>query len=335
MFWKKKIQFNSGAQIDDRCEQEKALDYRQSEVVASVGQVIWIKKDKYRTFPTRKQDGSGSCVIQSVEKERGIIAEQKYGEFVIFSANPGYQKRVTPEIPGSTIEDSINCTNAGSIPEELSPSQSLNDIKMMKAKVPAYADDAGKIFGAKRIFLDSYNDIEAIASTIENTGKGVGLTIRFGQGEWFGNYEVKTIFAVNWTMGHRVCVVDYTLNDKGEKCLVIEDSACEDGYPQRLVPESFLIQQGRSYWRPSYILNFKTYEEIGVVPDKPVFDGSIISAQKCFAYEGFFPANTDFIENWGPITRKACVAFQIKYNIVPALGNFGPITKAKLIELYM
>jgi len=331
MFWRKKIKFNNGALPDTRPDDKKALDYKQSELVASIGQVNWYNKSEYRTFPVRKQNGSGSCVMQSIEKERGIIAEQKYGDFVVFSANPGYKNRVYTNVSGSTLEDSINSTNAGSIPEVLSPSQSMNDAQMMSAEEPVYSKDVGKIFGAKRIFMD--NDIDTIASTIENTGKGVGITIRFGNGEWFNNKQVKELLTPDkWTMGHRVTAVDYTLNNDRVKCLVIEDSACEDGYPQRLVPESFLL--ARSYWTPSYIVNFKSYEEIGIVPDKPKFDGSIISAQKCFAYEGMFPANVDLIENWGPVTRKACVLFQLKYNIAPAVGNFGPITKAKLLELY-
>ena len=331
MFWRKKIKFNTGAHLDTRPQSAKDKDYVQSELVASIAPVVWVKKDKYRTFPKRMQDGSGSCVMQSLEKERGIIAEQKYGEFIIFSANPGYQLRANPNISGSTFDDLIKATNHGSIPEEYSPSQSMNDIAMMKSLQLPYFDDIAKVFGAKLITTEL--DIDTIASTIENTKKGIGLTVRFGNGEWFYNKKVKETLPPNlWINGHRVAAVDYTLDDDGIKCLVIEDSACEDGYPQRLVPESFLLN--RTYWKPSYILNFKTYAEIGVVPTKPKFDGSIVSAQKCFKFENLFPANVDEIENWGPVTRKACIEFQKRYNIVPALGNFGPLTKAKLLELY-
>ena len=70
------------------------------------------------------------------------------------------------------------------------------------------------------------------------------------------------------------------------------------------------------------------------IPERPKFDGSVVSAQKCFKWEGLFPANVPEIENWGPITRTACIAFQKRYGIEPDLGNFGPITQAKLKELY-
>lgn len=325
------LDFHSGALPDDVSEEEKAKRYDQSEVVATVGPVSWIKKKNYRSFPVRKQDGSGSCVMQSLEKERGIVAQNKYGEFVIFSANPSYQLRANPGTSGSNFDDLVKATNYGGILEVLSPSQSLTDIQMMAVPKGKYFDDMAKIFGAKRITMA--NDIDVIASTIENTGKGVGITIRFGKGEWFYNQEVKELLPPDqWIWGHRVCAVDYTLNEAGVKCLVIEDSACEDGFPQRLVPESFLLH--RSNWKPNYMMNFKTYAELDIIPEKPHFDGSIISAQKCFKYEGFFPANVSEIENWGPVTIKACVGFQQKYGIEPALGNLGPITRGKLLELY-
>jgi len=325
------LNFQSGALPDDVSEEEKAKRYDQKEVVATVGPISWIKKNNYRSFPVRKQNGSGSCVMQSLEKERGIIAQSKYDEFVCFSANPGYQLRTNPGISGSTFDDLVKATNYGGILESLSPSQSLTDVQMMSVPTKKYFNDMAKVFGAKRITMD--NDIDVIASTIENTGKGVGITIRFGKGEWFYNQKVKELLPPDqWIWGHRVCAVDYTLDEEGNKCLVIEDSACEDGFPQRLVSESFLLN--RSNWKPNYIMNFKSYVELDVVPEKPHFDGSIISAQKCFKYENFFPVNVPEIENWGPITRKACVEFQKKYGITPTLGNFGSITKAKLLELY-
>lgn len=331
MFWKKKIKFEGGVLPDLRSEEEKSLDYQQSEIVASVSQPVWTKKTTFKSYPKRMQNGSGSCVMQGVEKERGIIAKDKYGEFITFSACPGYQSRQNPAIAGSTYIDAVKSTNNGSIHETFLPSQSMTDKQMMEAKISEDYKDMAKVFGAKRVKIAK--NIDVIASTLDATGKGIGLTVMFGPGEWFGNYQVKELLpSGQWPWGHYVVIVDYTLNDKGEKCLVIEDSACEDGYSVRLVPESFF--NARTYWEPSYIVNFKTYTEIGETPEKPKFDGTIISAQKCFAYEGLFPVNVDFIEIWGPITRKACILFQQKYGIEPALGNLGPITREKLYQLY-
>lgn len=320
--------FTTGPHLDTRPQELKDLDYPQKELVAAIAPVVWVKKDRYKTYPVRKQNGSGSCVMMSMEKERGIIAEQKYGEFIVFSANPGYKNRANPAISGSTIEDLIRATQAPAVLENMSPSMSLNDLQMMATTWPKYTEDMGKVFAAKRIFMDL--DIDTIASTIENTGKGVGLTIRFGKGEWFYNKQVKRLRPESeWTMGHRCTAVDYTLNKDGVKCLVIEDSACEDGFPQRLVPEDFLME--RTYWKPNYIKNFKAYVEL---PDKPSFDGTIKNLQDILKYEGLFDASADSTGYFGPITKKALVEFQKKYGIVPAEGVFGPVTQAKLKALY-
>lgn len=329
MIFFKRQKFTTGAHLDSRTTDEKSLDYLQTELVATVAPVIWTKKTNYRSFPIRKQNGSGSCVMQSLEKERGIIAMQKYGEFLEFSANFGYQLRENTNFSGSTVNDLTKATQAGAILEKLSPSMSLNDLKMMKANRPAYFEDFAKPFGANRIFIAPW-DIDTIASTIENTGKGIGLTVRFGKGEWFGNKEVKELLPEkDWTLGHRVVAVDYTLNDKGEKCLVIEDSACEDGFPQRLVPESFLMK--RTYWSPNYILNFKQYIE---KPDRPSYSGTVVNLQNILKYEGFFPTNTDSTGYFGSITKKALIKFQTKYGLTPADGTLSENTQAKLKELY-
>ena len=112
---KDKYIFNTGALPDIAPQEQKDRRYRQSEIVASIAPVVWKKKDTLRKFPVRKQGKSGSCVIQSLEKERGIIAEQKYGEFIMFSANQGYQLRANTDISGSTYEDLIKATQYGAI----------------------------------------------------------------------------------------------------------------------------------------------------------------------------------------------------------------------------
>jgi hypothetical protein len=269
--------------------------------------------------------GVHNCWAQSTEKERGIMAQQKYGEFPVTSASFTYQKRANPAISGSTKADRINYANMGSVLDIIMPSQSMTDEQMNNAYRPAYADDMAKVLGTKNV--DLAIDIDTVASTIQATGKGVNVCFRFGSGEWFYNKEVK-LLGTDIPWGHSVVAVDYTLNDNNEKCLVIEDSACEDGFPQKLVPESFF--KARCFYA-GYLVNFKTYVEL---PEKPKFDGSIKSLQDVLKYEGLFPANQDSTGFFGPITKKGLIMFQIKYDISPALGNLGPITISKLNELY-
>lgn len=98
---------------------------------------------------------------------------------------------------------------------------------------------------------------------------------------------------------------------KGEKNSAWVNTAQNNGYLGAIDPMPF----------------FKKMEE-------PSFDGSIISLQKCLKAEGLFPDGVEFFENYGPITKKGVIAFQKRYGIWPAVGFFGPVTKARLRILY-
>lgn len=324
-FFKRKVNYQTGILPDLRSDEEKAKDYTLTEFVTAFAPVAWIKKTVLRCFKQRLQDGSGSCVEQGLEKERGIMAQQTFGEFQEFSAYP-YKFRANPSVSGSTKADRIKYANDGSAPEKLVPSMSMTDQQMQNIPVSQYIKEIAKITGCKTV--DVPIDIDAVASVIQTTGKGVGVWFRFGPGEWFNRYQVTLDPKSTLPWGHAVCAVDFTLNDAGEKCLVIEDSASEDGFHQRLVPESFF--KARCFVA-AYLMNFKTYEE---KPEKPHFDGSVVSAQDCLKYEDLFPVNVTSTGIIGPVTTKALKMFQIKYDIAPALGNLGPITVQKLYQLY-
>jgi peptidoglycan L-alanyl-D-glutamate endopeptidase CwlK len=74
----------------------------------------------------------------------------------------------------------------------------------------------------------------------------------------------------------------------------------------------------------------------GRVPKmKPRYTGTIVSAQECLQWLGFFPDNVAFVENFGPITQKAVREFQVSYKLHPTgVNNIGPATRMKLLELF-
>ena len=185
--WFKKYKPVNGVLPDTRTDEEKALDYKQEELVTAPAPVVWTKKTSYNTYPVRKQNGSGSCVAQSTEKARGINLQQKYGEFIFTSATPTYASRQYPENSGSTKVDYIKYVNMGSVPESIVPSQSLTDAQMA-TKPTQWQLDLAKVTGAKCV--DIPIDIDTVASTIQATGKGICVWFRFGPGEWFERKEV-------------------------------------------------------------------------------------------------------------------------------------------------
>lgn len=64
-------------------------------------------------------------------------------------------------------------------------------------------------------------------------------------------------------------------------------------------------------------------------------DPDVKALQDCLKYEGCFPREIESIQIFGPLTLEAVKRFQQKYQISPAVGYVGPITRAKLNELFI
>jgi hypothetical protein len=314
---------------DTQTNEQKARNYSFTEMVTAPFPATWIekKREDYRSFPIRDQDGSGQCVAMTLATEMGIIFKEKYGEWIDFSSSFPYQHRKYPEQSGCTSEDIYEIfPKIGNVFEDDMPSQNMNDKQAMEVKKKSYFDDLAKTWNIKRIALPI--DFELVASTIQATGKGVMVWFKFHPTEWT---NIPFVSDKAPTSGHSVTVVDYVLKD-GKKYLVIQDSwglkYADQGL--RLISEEYFYER---CYQCAYLVSFKTQNNETVF-EKPKFDGSIMSAQKCFKYEGLFPVNVNEVEIAGNITRTACIAFQKRYNIFPQLGNIGPLTKAKLFELY-
>ena len=314
---------------DTQTNEQKARNYSFNEVCSAPFPATWIEKlqDDWRHFPIRDQDGSGQCVCMTYATELGIIFNEKYGKFIDFSSSFPYQQRKYPSQSGCTSEDIYEIfPKIGNVFEKDMPSQKMNDSQAMLVQKEKWFDDIAKTWNIKRIALPI--DFELIASTIQATGKGIMVWFKFHPKEWLDIPELSDYAP---TSGHSVTVVDFTLF-KGKKYLVIQDSwglkYAMNGL--RLISEEYFYER---CYQAAYLMNFQTQNNETVF-ERPKFDGSIVSAQKCFKYEGLFPANINEVENWGNITRTACIAFQKRYSIEPALGNFGSLTKAKLTELY-
>ncbi len=316
-----------GAQ-DTQSIEQKSLNFSQTEFVCAPVPVVWVEKPKetWRKFTVRNQDGSGMCVVMTYATELGIISLQKYNKWLDFSSTFPYQQRKYSDISGCTSEDVYSIfPKLGNVFEKDMPSQFINDQEAMLVPRENYFSDIAKAFTISRIQLPI--DFETVASTVQQTGKGVMVWFKFSNGEW---KDIPQVLPVPTTSGHSVTVVDFTLY-QGKKYLIIQDSwglqSAMNGL--RLISEEYFNTR---CFLSSYLMSFQLSQSS--TPTRPTFDGSIISVQKCFKFEGLFPLNIPEVENWGNITRTACISFQKRYNISPALGVFGPITKEKLHQLF-
>lgn len=316
--------------IDNQTEEQKLRNYKFSEVCTAPGPVIWLEKTESqwkKVEHVRDQDGSGRCVAFTYAMELSIYFFMKYGVWIDFSTAFPYQQRTQPMISGCNSVDIYSVwPEIGNVFESFMPAEGLNDAQSMAVKRENYFADLAKVYKIKRIELPV--DFETVASTIQATGKGVMIWVRFHPEEWT---DRPTIGTKAPTSGHSITAIDYFLVN-GKKYILIVDSWGKNyaikGY--RLISEEYF--KARCFLA-SYLMNFETQNN-AIIPERPHFDGSIVSAQKCFKWEGLFPGNVPEIENWGNITRTACIAFQKRFKIEPPLGNFGPLTQAKLKEIY-
>jgi hypothetical protein len=341
----------TGANIDPRPVEEQLKDYKFEEIVASVNPVNWVEKpqSQWRKFPIFNQNGSGSCVAQTMAKLLGVMYWLKNGVYVHFSATHIYQRRSNRPASGMWGIDALDIARKGVTLEVLAPSQNMTDAQMDSAKIETYKQEVGEIFKIDNYLVVGTKDIDKIASIIQTTGKAVMVWFYFEDREWTARPVVMNpnldLYASS-TARHSVTAVDYTLVD-GKKALIIEDSwGSSYGLAgQRIIDEDFFKARN---WFAAYPMSF-VFDEQQSTPVKPSYtfntdlvfgmtNNDVKALQDCLKYEGLFPTNAASTGYFGAITKTAVQKFQDKYNIAvstdPGYGRVGPRTRAKLNEIY-
>jgi len=325
----KSSKLTNGIVPDWRTREEKDKDYKFNEIVTSPEPVNWVEKPQntWRNFELRSQDGSGSCVAQTVAKILGICHYLNKGYFPTLSASYVYQKRANKGTEGMMGVDAWEIARKyGSVLEENMPSQNLSEIKINEVEMKPVYEHIGQAFAVSN-YVQLTPNIDEIASVIQKTSKPVMVWFSFDYDEWT---DVPTIKRQWGKYNHSVTAVDYTIY-KGKKALIIEDSwgswSSDLGKRgQRIITEDFMPR----CWFAAYPINFK-YEEESI--DKPKFDGSVKSLQDCLKYTGDFPKNIESTGFFGSITKSALQKWQARVGL-PSYGIFGEMTKAKMRELF-
>ncbi len=339
----------AGAIIDDRPIDQREKDYKFEEIVVTANSVNWVEKpqSEWRKFPIYDQDGSNSCVAQTLAKILGIMYWLKNQCYVHFSATHIYQRRANRPGPGMLGVNAFEIARDGVTLEELVPSQKMNDSQMDGVVIPKYKIDVGSIFKIPKYIQPPIGDIETIASIIQTTGKGVMVWFYFQSDEWIDTPEVKNptlnLYSAN-TIKHSITAVDYGLVN-GKKS-IISDESWGNKYGingQRVITEDFFKKRN---WFAAYPMNFCFEEE----KEKPkyIFENDlqfgmqglkdIVALQDCLKYENLFPTNVESTGTFGAITKVAVEKFQEKYDIAhagePGYGRVGPKSREKLNQIY-
>jgi len=328
---------NQGALIDTRTEEEKLSDIQFQEVVASSNPVVWVEKPRseWKKFPIFNQNGSGSCVANTVAKMAGILHQKIDGTFITFSATHIYQRRANRPQAGMNYPDCFNIAEEGVTLEVLVPSQNMTDDQMDNVNIDKYKQEVGKIFKVGAPVGLVAGDMETVASTIQTTNKGIMVWFYFLYNEWQNVPRVidgtLNLYGAN-TNRHSVTAVDFTLLGKinmpdnrelwGKKAIIIDDSwGVNAGFTgQRIITEDFF--QKRNFL-VAYTKNFKFEESVDPRPEytftkkleQGMTDIDVLHLQEMLRYEGFFPVDQTLTMYYGALTAKGVLQWQLKYNL--------------------
>lgn len=338
--------FQSGALIDTRPPEAKLKDYHFAEIVTAANPVTWVEKtqDQWRKFPIFNQDGSGSCVAQTLAKLAGILYWLKNGNYVHFSATHIYQRRSNKPGTGMIADDAWKLAREGITLEDLVPSQNMSDAQMDAVVIPKYKDDVGKIFAIPKMVQLPAGDIETAASVIQTTLKGLMLWTFWQNAEWTDHPKI--IFPglkLGEAQGvHSTAGVDFALVG-GRKSIIIDDSwgSSFGAAGQRVLDEDFFSKRN---WYLAYALNFVfddqsqtdtakphhaflnplvfiEWDTVANKPKDPALNDAqkahVIALQDILKYEGFFPKNVESTGYYGAITADGVLKWQIKHNVAP------------------
>jgi len=350
-----------GIPLDERPDSEKAKDWDFNELVTNPAPVVWREKSiaELRKTPIYNQGQSGSCVAQTLRKMIGMHVENETGVFVDPSATHIYQRRATKPNPGMGALDAFTIAQRGVTLEALAPSEILTDAQMDSFKVNAVMEEIGKGFAIGNFIEIKNRSLETVASTIQQTKKGIMSFHLFSDGlrprEW-GTipavlYPNLPFVGPNSTR-HSVAYTDFTLLGRsnlpdnrelwGKKALVADESW---GLNSTIHGKRFITEEwfnSRCYYT-GYFVNFKYQNSPIVESAKYIFqsdlelgmrNADVTRLQQFLTNTGDFPINQPPTGFFGNLTADAVGKFQVRNAIVQkgqaGYGRLGPATRGTI-----
>lgn len=214
-----------GALEDTRSDELKVKDWHKE--VAMGGIIDWKTKDfkDIKNFPVRNQDGSSSCVAQTIALMAGIENYLEEERFIEFSAKDIYTRRTNPGGGMIGVEALDIWRKYGITFEILIPSQNQGESEMNTITRKTSDKEIGEIFKIDNFFQLPFS-VEQIATIMENgrknsIAKPVMVWFQFPRAEWDSKPDVSNS---NFDLvRHSITAIDYGIMD-GKKGIFIQDS---------------------------------------------------------------------------------------------------------------
>lgn len=307
-------------------------------------------------LPVKDQDGSGSCGGQAEATYGSAVSAIHDRKFVERSAKFPYSQ-VYVQGGGSGDADLARiATTQGWAPEALCasyengkpPSEAFME---RKQDITQAAKDAAKLDSASS-FVSVNIDIDSVAQAIEsNHGARLGIT-GSNNGTWLSADPQPPVdgqeFWYHWIYAGKAKIRN------GVKKIGLLNSwgtqAGDNGW--QWIDASYISKllatcpNGRGIWtaravvvNTNPIASFHHFfaSDIGYLQSGP----EVVALQSALQADGEFPKGTPCTGLYGDITRRAVLAFQVKYSVASnaeiqglAGKKVGPATRAKLNKLF-
>lgn len=320
----------TGCLEDTRTTEEKQKDWHKD--LATSISLNWIEKDfdEIPVFPVRDQDGSGSCVAQSLALILGIENFLEEKRFVEFSAKDIYTRRSNKDTMGMMGVEALEIARKyGCTLEALIPSQKQGESEINTIDRKTSDEEIAKIFKIKDYYQLPFS-IEQIATIMESgrkngVAKPLMVWFMFPRKEWTAIPELSKS---NYDMVHHsVTAIDYGILN-GKRGLFTQDSwglhnSTEGGL--RFISEDYLSRMTFCAYVNDLSNDHQTNKEVKITRTlkKGMRGEDVKELQK------LLKINADGI--FGRQTEKAVKSFQLENGLV-ADGIVGQKTIAKLLS---
>jgi hypothetical protein len=197
---------------DTRSVIDKEKDYQSDEVIPMAVALNWNRdRSQAPKYSIRNQNGSSSCVGQAGAKALEAITG------TVASAHPQYRRRANFPGLGMYLQNMLDLVKRlGTTTEALDKSQNMTEAQM-NADIYVQTPLTEPLY-----VCEGFRDIDIIAQAIEQY-KHCILTFGTNYQEWA--QETPQIVPNSYVMfGHAVCATYYYTNERGQKCILIDES---------------------------------------------------------------------------------------------------------------
>lgn len=308
-----------GVVADKRSKAEKEKDWMAEEVFSPAPASFRVTNDpsEWKRYQIRNQDGSGSCVANTVAKMLEVKRFLEQGDSIKFSHAPIYINRSNKPGSGMIGVNALELAKkVSSCKEEDFPSENKNDKQLDALVMPANYEELNNLVKPTN-YVILPNDFDYVASMIEQEGCAM---IWVDSSNPLYQKDIPVKGGKGKGVRHSITGID-TVTYKGEQYIVIEDSWGKFGTfnGQRLLSREFFADAvffcavlTNFEYNVSDVVDKKQFSTIMKFGDK---NQEVKRYQDYLKSKGFFPSNVASTGYFGSVTAKATYNFQVAYKV--------------------